>query len=259
VKIPYWKKRLEERLRNFSDSFEPKILQEAISYYPLQGGKRIRPLLVCAVADAYGGDLDDAITVGCAIELIHNYSLMHDDLPSMDNDYYRRGKPACHVVYGEDIALLAGDALLTLAFEILSDRKNFKTLGSERLLRIINLISLKAGAKGMVGGQAMDIKKVGSLEEISIKKTAQLFSACFATGGIVAYKEELVPQLEEVGISFGLLFQMCDDYKDKDGFYLELGQELKSAIESKKEELISRLRALNLFTEEMQELLGYFL
>ena len=258
-KIFQWKKELEKRLVTFLNSFEPKILQEAISYYPLQEGKRIRPLLVCAVSSAYGGDVQDAIVVGCAIELIHNYSLVHDDLPSMDNDYYRRGKPTCHVVYGEDVALLAGDALLTLAFEILSDVKNFQTLDSERLLLIINIISKKAGARGMVGGQVMDIRRLGDLKEISLKKTAQLFSACFLAGGVIAKKEDMLSELEDVGLSFGMLFQMCDDYKDKDGFYSLLGEKLKDEINVKKEEVISKLKSLNLWTEEMEYILRSFL
>ncbi|WP_448587621.1 polyprenyl synthetase family protein [Thermocrinis sp.] len=258
-KIIHWKKSLEEELRRFLSPVEPKLLQEAISYYPLQEGKRIRPLIVCAVSSAYGGDVEDAITVGCAIELIHNYSLIHDDLPCMDNDYYRRGKPACHIVYGEDIALLAGDALLTLAFEILSDTKNFRTLEPKRLLWIINTISRKAGANGMVGGQVMDIKKLGDLREISIKKTAQLFSACFAVGGIIAKKDHLIPELEDVGVSFGLLFQMCDDYRDKDGFYEQLGEGLKEEIESERQEVVSKLQSLGLMTEEMEYLLNFFL
>lgn len=257
-KIFQWKRELEKKLRLFLDSFEPKILQEAVSYYPLQEGKRIRPLLLCAVSSAYGGNIQDAIVVGCAIELIHNYSLVHDDLPALDNDYYRRGKPTCHMVYGEDIALLAGDALLTLAFEILSDVKNFRTLNSDRLLLIINIISKKAGAKGMVGGQVMDIRKLGDQKEITLKKTAQLFSACFLAGGIIAGKEDLLSKLEDAGLSFGILFQMCDDYKDKDGFYFQLGEQLKNEINVKKEEVISKLKFLNLWTEEMEYILNSF-
>ncbi len=258
-KILQWKRELERKLVHFLNSFEPKILQEAISYYPLQEGKRIRPLLLCAVSSAYGGDIQDAIVVGCAIEFIHNYSLIHDDLPSMDNDYYRRGKPTCHIVYGEDVALLAGDALLTLAFEILSDTGNFQSLNSERLLKIINIVSKKAGAKGMVGGQVMDVRGLGDLKEISLRKTAQLFSACFLAGGIIAKREDILSELEDVGLSFGILFQMCDDYKDKDGFYSKLGEKLKEEISLKKDEVVSKLKSLNLWTEEMEDILNSFL
>jgi geranylgeranyl diphosphate synthase type II len=254
-----WKERLEERLKGFLEGIEPPILQSAMAYYPLQGGKRLRPLIVCAVAVALGGDLEDAITVGCSVEFIHNYSLIHDDLPPLDNDQYRRGKPTCHVLFGEDLALLAGDALLTLAFEVLSDKNNFRSLEADRLLLVINLLSKSVGAKGMVGGQVMDVRKLGEPEQISMKKTAKLFSACFVLGGLIAKRDELVNDLERVGMNFGLLFQMCDDYKDKDGFYQKLGEGLRELIETKGQEVASQLQALGLLTAEMQAILEIFL
>jgi farnesyl-diphosphate synthase (EC 2.5.1.10) len=254
-----WKQRLEKKLQEFLEGIQPPILQSAMAYYPLQGGKRLRPLIVCAVAVALGGDLEDAITVGCSVEFIHNYSLIHDDLPPLDNDQYRRGKPTCHVVFGEDLALLAGDALLTLAFEVLSDKDNFRTLEADRLLLMIKLLSKKAGAKGMVGGQVMDVRKLGELEHISLKKTAELFSACFMLGGLVAKRDDLVSDLERVGMNFGLLFQMCDDYKDKDGFYQKFGEGLKDLIEAKGQEVASQLEALGLLTAQMQAILDSFL
>jgi geranylgeranyl diphosphate synthase type II len=254
-----WKERLEERLKGFLEGIEPPILQSAMAYYPLQGGKRLRPLIVCAVAVALGGDLEDAITVGCSVEFIHNYSLIHDDLPPLDNDQYRRGKPTCHVLFGEDLALLAGDALLTLAFEVLSDKNNFRSLDADRLLLVINLLSKSVGAKGMVGGQVMDVRKLGEPEQISMKKTAKLFSACFVLGGLIAKRDELVNDLERVGMNFGVLFQMCDDYKDKDGFYQKLGEGLRELIETKVQEVASQLQALGLLTAEMQAILEIFL
>jgi geranylgeranyl diphosphate synthase type II len=254
-----WKERLEERLKGFLEGIEPPILQSAMAYYPLQGGKRLRPLIVCAVAVALGGDLEDAITVGCSVEFIHNYSLIHDDLPPLDNDQYRRGKPTCHVLFGEDLALLAGDALLTLAFEVLSDKNNFRSLDADRLLLVINLLSKSVGAKGMVGGQVMDVRNLGEPEKISMKKTAKLFSACFVLGGLIAKRDELVNDLERVGMNFGLLFQMCDDYKDKDGFYQKLGEGLRELIETKGQEVASQLQALGLLTAEMQAILEIFL
>jgi geranylgeranyl diphosphate synthase type II len=177
----------------------------------------------------------------------------------LDNDQYRRGKPTCHVLFGEDLALLAGDALLTLAFEVLSDKDNFRTLEADRLLLIIKLLSKKAGAKGMVGGQVMDVRKLGELEHISLKKTAELFSACFMLGGLVAKRDDLVNDLERVGMNFGLLFQMCDDYKDKDGFYQKFGERLKDLIEAKGQEVASQLQALGLLTAQMQAILKSFL
>ncbi len=257
--IKEWKKKVERRLKEFLEGIEPQILQSAMAYYPLQGGKRLRPLVVCAVAVPFNGDLEDAITVGCSVEFIHNYSLIHDDLPALDNDQYRRGNPTCHVLFGEDLALLAGDALLTLAFEVLSDRGNFRTLEADRLLLMANILSKKAGANGMVGGQVMDVRKIGDLEEISLRKTAELFSACFVLGGLVAKRDDLIHQLERVGRTFGLLFQMCDDYKDKDGLFRILGEGLRSLIDTKRQKVVSQLEALGLLTAEMQAILDSFL
>ncbi|WP_461829348.1 polyprenyl synthetase family protein [Aquifex sp.] len=231
-RVRAWKERIEERLSELLNPKGPEILIEAMKYYPLQKGKRIRPLFTVAVADALGGNEEDAITVGVAIELIHNYSLVHDDLPSMDNDEVRRGLPTCHVKFGEALALLAGDALLTYAFEILSAPENFKTLDAERILEISRIIAQKAGSDGMVGGQVLDIEKHGDLYEVSLKKTGALFEACFMCGGVVAGRRDLLPELENSGRNVGLLFQMVDDYLDKDGFYEIWGEEkLRKEIE----------------------------
>ena len=254
AKLKEWKERIEVKLREVLKPFEPDIFYRALSYYPLQEGKRLRPLFVCAVCDAYGGEIEDAITVGCAIELIHNYSLVHDDLPALDNDTLRRGTPTCHVAFGEDLALLAGDALLTLAFEVLSTEENFLSLSSEELIRIIRVVAQKAGYKGMVGGQVLDIRGLADQETISLKKTAELFSACFVCGGIVAKRFELARALEKLGLEVGLMFQMIDDYADKDGFYRLYGEGLKEKIGAMFEEVRTLAKTLGLNTHEMQEL-----
>ena len=231
-RIQEWKERIEKRLQELLNPPGPQKLIEAMKYYPLQKGKRIRPLFTVAVADALGGNEEDAITAGIAIELIHNYSLVHDDLPSMDNDALRRGLPTCHVKFGEAIALLAGDTLLTYAFEILSTPENFKTLDAERILRISRIIAQKSGSDGMVGGQVLDIEKHRDLYEVSLKKTGALFEACFMCGGVVAGREDLLKDLETLGRKVGLLFQMVDDYLDRDGFYELWGEErLRQEIE----------------------------
>ena len=231
-RIQEWKEKIEKRLKELLNPPGPQKLVEAMKYYPLQKGKRIRPLFTVAVADALEGNEEDAITVGIAIELIHNYSLVHDDLPSMDNDTFRRGLPTCHVKFGEAIALLAGDALLTYAFEILSTSENFKTLDAERILRISKIIAQKSGSDGMVGGQVLDIDKHKDLYEVSLKKTGALFEACFMCGGVVAKREDMLQELESLGRKVGLLFQMVDDYLDKDGFYEDWGEEkLRNEIE----------------------------
>ena len=154
-------------------------------YYLKGGGKRIRPALVALGAYIFGGHPEDAITVGTAIEFIHNYSLIHDDLPAMDNDDFRRGKPSCHKKFGEDIAILAGDALLTYAFQILSNKQLFKQVDAEKLLRISNLIARKAGIEGMVKGQVMDVKQIGDLEDIARYKTAALIEASLVSGALL--------------------------------------------------------------------------
>lgn len=255
-KITFWKENIEKRLRELLKPFEPQILHQAMSYYLFQEGKRIRPLLLCAVCDVLDGNIEDAITVGCAVEVVHNYSLIHDDLPALDNDAFRRGKPSCHVVYGEDMALLAGDALLTFAFEILSCKENFKSLSESELLLLVKELSLKSGYRGMVGGQVMDIRELSSQEEISLKKTAQLFSFCFVAGGVVAKRYELIRELETLGLDFGIIFQMADDYRDKDGFYRIYGKELPERIRALGREYETRLKALHIFSEEIKELMG---
>ena len=224
-KVAEWKEKVEERLKEVFEVEDIPELRDAMAYYLFQGGKRIRPLFVVAVASALGGDERDAITAGCAIEMIHNYSLIHDDLPAMDDDDLRRGLPTCHVKFGEAIAILAGDALLNLAFEVLSKKDNFHTLSSDQIVDLIRIISVKAGTKGMVGGQALDIGEEEDLHKINLKKTAALFEACFMCGGVVAKRLDLMPNLENLGRKVGLLFQLVDDMIDKDGYLSLLGEE----------------------------------
>ncbi|MFN3814028.1 MAG: polyprenyl synthetase family protein [Aquificaceae bacterium] len=254
-KLELWKENIEKRLRELLRPFEPIPLYDAMSYYVFQDGKRVRPLLLCAVSDALGGNQEDAITIGCAIELIHNYSLVHDDLPAIDNDMLRRGKPTCHIFYGEDMAILAGDGLLSLTFEVLSNRELFHTLDEKDLLRVINTLAEKSGYSGMVGGQVMDIKKLGNNWEISSKKTASLFSACFSCGGLVSKRYHMVKSLETVGRDVGILFQIVDDYKDKDGFYSFYGEDTIELIEKKYRECLDKLNKLDILTEAMYKLI----
>ncbi|RUM28961.1 MAG: polyprenyl synthetase family protein, partial [Aquifex sp.] len=248
-RVKLWKEKVEKRLLEILKPEGPKELIEAMKYYPMQKGKRIRPLFTVAVANSLGGDEDDAITVGCGIELIHNYSLVHDDLPCMDNDSIRRGLPTCHVKFGEAMALLAGDALLTYTFEVLSDKENYKTLSCEEILEINRIVAKKAGSNGMVGGQVLDIKGYEDLYEVSVKKTGALFEACFMCGAVVAKRKDLLSDMERIGRKVGLLFQMVDDYLDKDGFYIKFGENLKEEVkklyeELKEEDIFKRSEAL---------------
>ncbi len=242
----YWLGRVESRLRELFKPGGPPLLREAMGYYLFQKGKRIRPLMTLAVSYALGGSEEDALTVGCVIEMIHNYTLIHDDLPAMDNDDFRRGLPTCHRKFGEAVAILAGDALLTYAFEVLSQRENFRELSEEDILDLIRVISQKAGAGGVVGGQVFDIEGHKDIEETNRMKTASLFEACFLCGGIVAKRRDLLKDLENLGRKVGILFQITDDILDQDGYVKIFG--LRQTME----------RSREIYEEVKRDLVGVF-
>ena len=253
-----WRKRLEGRLREIFRPSGPPQLIEAMSYYLFQEGKRIRPLLLIALTDALGGEIEDAITVGCVIEMIHNYSLIHDDLPAMDNDDFRRGLPSCHRKFGEAMAILAGDALLTYAFEVLGDLSNFKGLSERALLNIIKTVAFYAGNAGMVGGQVLDIQGGVSSEEISDLKTAALFRAVFICAGIIAgVGEERIADLGKAGRFLGLLFQVTDDIIDRDGYFTEIGEKASHKLVKELRKNVERsiLIGAGTITPELRELI----
>jgi geranylgeranyl diphosphate synthase, type II len=201
----------------------PAEIYKAVCYSVLNGGKRIRPILCLAAAEAAGGDLAPAMPVACALELIHAYSLIHDDLPSMDNDDFRRGKPTCHKVFGENIAILAGDALLTEAFALLS-RAEKVMFSAEKRLAVIQEIAYAAGISGMVGGQALDVisEKSGAdeniLTEIHRRKTGAMIVAAVRTGAVIfnAGKDK-IQALTEYGMNLGQAFQIADDILNVEG------------------------------------------
>ncbi|NQT23203.1 MAG: polyprenyl synthetase family protein [Candidatus Omnitrophica bacterium] len=184
----------------------------AMKYALFPGGKRLRPILCLESSMACGANIKSAIAPACAIEFIHNFSLIHDDLPAMDNDSIRRGRPACHVKFGEGIAILAGDALLNLAFMIISDMRNKKIA-----LKLIKTISYSIGLNGMIGGQGLDIKRKGNIGESRINdlKTGMLF-ACSLSGGAIAASapSAKIRALEKFGKDFGSAYQIYDDLKD---------------------------------------------
>ncbi|PMP89938.1 MAG: polyprenyl synthetase family protein [Hydrogenobaculum sp.] len=214
------KPKIEKRLRELLTPFEPKVLYEAMSYYVFQEGKRIRPVLSVIGGYACALDEDDAITLGCAIEFIHNYSLIHDDMPELDNDNERRGKPTCHKVFGQDIALLAGDGLLSLAFDILSDESLYKN--PKNLAKVVNYVSKNAGIEGMVAGQVYDIKGEKDFLKVASLKTAALIKTSLVIPSIL--KGVDFSLYEKLGYNIGILFQLVDDFKDKDGAYVVLGE-----------------------------------
>lgn len=208
----------------------PSIIIDAMRHSLEAGGKRLRPILVLAAADTLGSEDGSIIEVACALEYIHTYSLIHDDLPAMDDSDLRRGKPSCHRVYGEALAILAGDALLTLAFELVAKygRKN----GQERkALKIITVLAEAAGVTGMIGGQVLDLKAEGTeptLEEIKSianMKTGALLRAAILCGAIAA--DATPKQLDSLNIyasNIGPAFQIIDDLLDYEGTTEELGK-----------------------------------
>jgi len=195
-----------------------------MNYSLFAGGKRIRPILCIAGAEAVGGSTDSVVPVACAIELIHTYSLIHDDLPVMDNDDLRRGKPTNHKVFGEAVALLAGDGLLTLSFNLMAGYGAEKEVEKKALLRVIDLIASAAGYKGMVGGQVVDITYEGKesdpavVEYIHRHKTAALIAASVTAGTILAggNKDE-EKSINRYGQQIGLAFQIADDILNVEG------------------------------------------
>jgi geranylgeranyl diphosphate synthase type II len=209
----------------------PSVLQEAMIYSLFAGGKRVRPVLALAAYETCGGDPADIVPYASTLELIHTYSLIHDDLPSMDNDDLRRGMPTNHKVYGEAIAILAGDALLTDAFAILSDPSHSSRISSSSLLRAMREVALASGLDGMVAGQVQDIlseKKepdTETLHFIHTHKTGALLRASVRMGPILfGSDQEVLDALSVYGERVGLAFQVIDDILDIEGSTEELGK-----------------------------------
>jgi geranylgeranyl diphosphate synthase type II len=215
----------------------PSSVSDAMRYSLLAGGKRLRPILVLAAAEtATAGRSEAAVQLAlptaCAVEFIHTYSLIHDDLPAMDDDSLRRGRPTNHVVHGEGMAILAGDGLLTEAFALMANEPPDPTLTS-RKLKAIAVVAGAAGATGMVGGQALDLEAVGaakrfdmaSLQDMHARKTGALIRASAAAGAIMAGADDhVVRAVEEYGRHLGLAFQIVDDILDVEGEAKDLGK-----------------------------------
>jgi geranylgeranyl diphosphate synthase type II len=207
---------------------------EAMRYSLFAGGKRLRPILCLAAADAVSGETEAAIPAACALEMIHTYSLIHDDLPAMDDDDLRRGKPTSHVVFGEAVAILAGDGLLTEAFVLLSD---YRTLLPERALRLIGVIARAASYRGMVGGQVVDMLSqnrradLQTVQQMHDRKTAALISAATESGALAGGgSDDQVEALARYGRAIGLAFQIADDILDIEGSTEVLGKTVGSDV-----------------------------
>ena len=202
------------------DGPETRVV-EAMRYSLFAGGKRLRPILCLAASESVGGDLKAAMPAGCALEMIHTYSLIHDDLPAMDDDDLRRGKPTNHKVFGEAIAILAGDGLLTEAFVLLSD---YNSLLPERAVQVIGVIAEAASYRGMVGGQVVDILSqnkradLETVQQMHSRKTAALIAAATESGALAGKGSEAqVAALARYGRAIGLAFQIADDILDIEG------------------------------------------
>jgi geranylgeranyl diphosphate synthase type II len=231
---------LEERrglINRALEAYLPQVrgpafrVTQAMHYSLFVGGKRLRPILCLAAAEAVGGDVGEALPAACALEMIHTYSLIHDDLPAMDDDDLRRGQPTCHKQYDEATAILAGDGLLTEAFRTLAGAAD-KYVGREAvLLEVINLMAAAAGYQGMVGGQMLDLLAEGrqvtlkELETIHRHKTGALLTAAVRAGALTGGGNRFeVTALTTYGEKFGLAFQITDDLLDVEGETAEMGK-----------------------------------
>lgn len=238
-------------------------LTKSMEYSLMAGGKRLRPILLMAAADACGKDGRAFITSACALEMIHTYSLIHDDLPAMDDDNLRRGKPTNHVKFGAGMATLAGDGLLTMAFEVLTREKNVRP---ETILSVIREVSVAAGTSGMVGGQAIDLESEGRridftcLRRMHMGKTGALFRAALRTGAILAgASEKELAALTQYAEAFGLAFQITDDILDVTGSEAEIGKPIGSDRRNEKSTyvtLTSLARAQELADEAIESALS---
>ncbi len=219
----------------------PLSVHEAMRYSLFGGGKRVRPILAIAAAEAIGAKTADLLPVAGSLELIHTYSLIHDDLPAMDDDDFRRGRATCHKVYGEAIAILAGDGLLNMAFEVLSDPRRLKAIPANRLIAIIKEISTASGVFGMIGGQVVDMESENkdvdfpTLEYIHTHKTGALIRASVRVGALYgkAGKRQFTA-LTHYGEMVGLAFQIADDILDITGTEEEIGKDVGSDIKKGK-------------------------
>lgn len=237
-----------DKLLNCGEIPEKRVY-EAARYSLSAGGKRIRPILAAGFCEMLSGCQADAIALGCAIECIHTYSLIHDDLPCMDDDDLRRGKPTCHKAFDEATAVLAGDALLNFAFEHMSDTNNFEKISSDNLLKAINYIGSCSGIRGMIGGQAVDMALENSnsadmnmLKYLDTKKTGALIRCSVAAGVFAANGSEAdLKAAEDYAINLGLAFQIKDDILDCISTSDVLGKNIGSDAENGKTTYVSLL------------------
>ncbi|MFA6600219.1 MAG: polyprenyl synthetase family protein [Candidatus Omnitrophota bacterium] len=240
----------------------PGVLHEAMRYAVLSGGKRFRPVMVLAACEACGGKAQDALVAAAAVEFVHGYSLVHDDLPALDNDDLRRGKPSCHKKFGEAMAILAGDGLLTLAFQALS-----RVQPARKARLMAEELSTSAGTCGMIGGQVADLttpagaRELPMLDFISIHKTGKLIKASAVCGALAAgASRDGIDAMTRYGEFVGLAFQSIDDLVDRDGYArllkdTEIRQKVRDLVACAKREI----RPFAKRAEKLQRLADFLL
>ncbi|PDY90625.1 (2E,6E)-farnesyl diphosphate synthase [Bacillus toyonensis] len=232
---------VEEKLVSYANELQcPNVLREAMAYSLEAGGKRLRPLLLFATLQAFGKERNLGVGAACALEMIHTYSLVHDDLPCMDDDDLRRGKPTNHKVFGEAMAVLAGDGLLTYAFQIVMAYEQ-KEISAEKKVRLVLELAKAAGPEGMVGGQVADMEAEGKqltideLEYIHKHKTGKLLEFAVLAGAILSNAtKEQEEKLLEFAKNIGLAFQIRDDILDVEGTEEEIGKPIGSDVSNEK-------------------------
>ena len=218
----------------------PEKIYEAMRYSLMAGGKRLRPILCLATCELAGGALEIALPTACALEMVHTMSLIHDDLPAMDNDDFRRGKPTNHKVYGDDIAILAGDGLLAYAFEFLATQT--QGVSADRLLKVVARLGHAVAATGLVGGQVVDLESEGAdditlstLDFIHLHKTGALLEASVLSGAELANApEKMLEHLSQYARNIGLAFQIVDDVLDVTATREQLGKTAGKDLQSQK-------------------------
>ena len=244
LKLNRYAKKVDNFLLNFLKRQSKSLLVSPMKYGAISGGKKIRSTIIFDTGKIFGLREKKLLNICAAVECIHSYSLIHDDLPCMDDDDIRRGKPSAHIKFGEATAVLAGNSLLTLAFEIISDKKNLLTLKHKN--EIITLLSNCAGHTGIAGGQELDLKfenkkkSFNQIIDMQRKKTGKLFNFCLQSAAIVANKNIKVKlAYGEIGEDIGLLFQLSDDFLDVKGLKKLVGKPIKKDRKKGKSTLIS--------------------
>ena len=222
---------VNKKIDEFMPICYPQKIFKSMKYTVTLPGKRLRPVMCLETCKLFGGSIEDALPIACAIEMLHVQSLIHDDLPCMDNDDFRRGKPSNHKAFSESTAVLAGDALISYAIQVIIEKS--KNLPAERVLKLIELFSNAAGVYGIIAGQIVDIASEGkkidgkTLEYIHTHKTADMFRFALKAGGVVAgVSNKVLEHLDELGLKLGIAFQICDDILDETSTFEEMGKTL---------------------------------